>query len=202
MLSLVSKIFSVHGICHDTIQGMAKLSVIAPIRTEKAPAIEPVKHDPVLDREIEKTFEFEMFLLWESIPSFFKNPPADKKTGNKPEPRPFCEAMGIDDERILELCEIPTASAFGIKYGVHRDTLTDWRKIIRNRDLLGDLREWASPLTRNVLMALYNQCLRGGLPEHYKLWLQSVAQFSEKSVIDINKRVIKKVVIEVLPPQT
>lgn len=195
---------------------MAKLTIVTPIHSEKVPVIEKKKTEkktvvkPITvvlkaagvpekaKLPVEKTFEFEMFLIWDSIPSFFKNPPTDKKSKLKPSVQEFCESMGIEDETVLELAQIQTATAFAEKYGVSKDTLTDWRKLIRERDLLADLASWTRPLTRNVMMSLYNQCLRGGLPEHYKLWLQTVAGWSEKSLIDIRKRTIKTVRVEVL----
>ena len=181
---------------------MAVLNIIASDKSETVKTLQPLllnapkPEDAQVD--IKKQEEFETFLLWFSMPSFFRKPPRDRKTGFQPQPREFCESLGVEDEKLLELCEIPTQSAFAEKYGVSIDTLTDWKKKIRERDLLGDLRMWAEPMMKNVMMAHYNQCIRGGLPEHFKLFYQVIGQWNEKVNIDIRKRTIKTVEVNVI----
>lgn len=195
---------------------MAKLNVVTGNEQEKTPSIENKKPevppaDAVVpfeivkatsDLPIEKTFEFEMFALWYSIPTFLKNPMPHKKTGYKPDVREFCEEMGIDDERVIELAMIPTMTEFCAAYNINKNTATEWKKLLHERDLYADLSEWTKPLTKNVMMSLYAACLRGGFPDHYKLWLQTVNGWSEKTQIDIRKRTIKTVRVEIVQPKT
>lgn len=188
---------------------MAKLHVVGVVKQENTEPIEKVEPLQLSvpakitreDLPVRKPDEFEIFLAWYSIPAFFRNPPRDKKTRLQPDVRDFLESIGVDDERTIRLAEIKTMSAFAEEYHVHINTLTDWRKLIQERDMLEDVRSWAKPLVRNVIMSLYNACLRGGLPDHYKLFLQTVAGYSEKSQIDIRKRVIKTVRVEIVDPQ-
>ena len=184
---------------------MAKLNVVGVEKGEKSKPIEPepVKLLPAPkitkeDLPVYKEDEFEIFLAWYSVPAFFRHPPIDKKSRQRPSVRDFCESIGVDDEQTILLAEIPSMSAFAETYKVHINTLTDWRKLIHERDMLQDIRTWAKPLTRNVMMSLYNACLRGGLPDHYKLWLQSVADYSEKTQIDIRKRQITTIEYEIV----
>lgn len=168
-----------------------------PIETKKVEAIGIEKHEngtPV----IEKREEFEAYLAWKSIPSLLRYPPRDKHTKTIPEPRAFALSMGIDDEATLQLIEIKTQAEFADRFKLDQGTLTRWNKLIEERDLLADLRAWAKPLTKNVTMALYNSTLRGGLPGHYELWFKVVNEWSDKLNIDIRKRVIKTVKIEVV----
>lgn len=176
---------------------MAKLAIVSPNESEKPFAIEkPAEQLPVVKKE-----EFEAFVLWCSIPVFLKRPPRDKKTGHTPEVREFCESLGIEDERVFELAELKNQNEFAARFDLSIDTLTDWKKLILERDLLGDLQTWAKPLSRNVLMSLYNNTLRGGLPEHYALWFKLAAGWSDKLNVDIRKRVIKTVRVEIVDPK-
>jgi hypothetical protein len=51
-------------------------------------------------------------------------------------------------------------------------------------------------LNSNVVFSLYNKTIRGGLPEHYKLWFQVIAKWSEK--IHIENRVIRTINLRVI----
>jgi transposase-like protein len=142
--------------------------------------------------------QFAKFVMWCSVPSLLRYPPANKG-GSRPTPREFAENMGIEDEAVLELIEIKTQTEFAAKYGVDQKTLYNWKQKMQERDVMADLRQWAKPLTRNVALSLYNKAIRGGLPDHYKLFFQIVNGWSEK--IRIDKREIKAVRIEIVDPK-
>lgn len=178
---------------------MGKFNVVAPTEAHN-PII--IKETPIdVPLSMTKPKEFEAFVLWCSIPVFFKRPPRDKKTGEKPTVREFLYSMGIEDDRVIELAELDTQKAFGDRFEVNEHTLVEWKQKMRERDLLADLGAWIEPLTRNVMMAHYNSCIRGGLPEHYKLWYQVAAKWSEKTQVDVNKRTISVVKVHIVDPK-
>lgn len=139
--------------------------------------------------------EFKAFSLWLSLPSFMRRPPK-AKDGTVPTVRDFAEKMGFDDEEAIAFLEIKTMQEFAEKYNVHPNTLTAWKKAVRKADPFSDIREWANDLNRNVIFSLYNKAIQGGLPEHYKLWFQVVAGWSEK--VQHDHRVIRTVNLRVL----
>lgn len=140
----------------------------------------------------------EVYCLWKSMPSLFRYPPR-AKDGSSPSPRQFATQMGIDDERMLELVEIPDQKRFAEKYKVHENTLTSWnREIVAKRSAHEMMRYWSSPLSKNVLMALYNNAIRKGMSFEVKLWFQLVEGWSEKTMIDHKHRVIEKIEYEVI----
>ena len=161
----------------------------------------PAVNTETQDIDVDKPTEFAAFVAWSSIPVFLKRPPRDKKTGNTLSVEDFCYSLGIEDEEVIDLAKLTTGTMFCERYGVNKDTLTRWKKKIAQRNVMEDIRQWAQPMTRNVIMSLYNQAVRGGLPGHYELYLQAVAQWSPKMNIDIRKRTIKTVRIEVVDPQ-
>lgn len=141
--------------------------------------------------------EFKAFAIWLSMPPLMRKPPRDKQ-GNAPTIEDFCAQMGIDDDEVISLVKIRTMTEFSEKYGISQNTLTAWRKEIKRQDIMHDIRVWANELNSNVVFALYNKAIRGGLPEHYKLWFQVIAGWSEK--IRVDKRVIKAVEIRIVNP--
>jgi hypothetical protein len=128
-----------------------------------------------------KSDKYELFTLWMSLPPMFKNPPADRKTGEKPSPRKFCEMMGIDDEDIITLAEIPTITRFAQVYNLERTNLSDWKKAILAKDPLALSRNWAGPMLRNMITATYNTGIKGN-PLSQKLFFQVVGGWNEKNI--------------------
>lgn len=127
---------------------------------------------------------YEVYCLWKSLPSIFKYPPKDKKTGIAPSARDFCEMMGIDDEQILDLIEIRTQTQFAERFEVGIDTLRKWNKTLGVRDSLSDIRQWGRSLTRNVIASLYNTAVRKGSMMEVKLWAQLVEGWEEKQKVE------------------
>lgn len=156
-------------------------------RPKKPEIVKPYKHDT-----------FELYCLWKSLPAFFKYPPMDRKTKTRPSPAEYMEMMGIEDERVIELVEIKTQTAFAEAFDVHRDQLTEWNKLVAKRDSLEDIRAWAKSLTKNVSMALYNATIRGGLPQHYQLWYKVMEGYVEKQQVEHDYKGVTKISYEVV----
>lgn len=144
-----------------------------------------------------KAHEYAKYCVWKNIPAFFRNPPTDKK-GNKPTPLEFAQAMGIEDDELLELVQIPTQGAFGEKYNVHIDTLSDWNRTPGVRGGLDEARVWAKGLTKNVIFALYNHCIRTAYAPEVKLFMQLVENWKENSTVDV-KHHVAEVIYDVVP---
>lgn len=188
---------------------MVKLTIVDHKETEKAastPSFEeitaPTQASKLDELGIEKQKEFAAFVLWLSIPAYFKRPPQDRKTKQSPSVRDFCEQMGVEDDVLIELAELRTQEAFCEHFDVNKDTLSIWKEKAKANNMIADILQWAQPMTRNVVMSHYNSCIRGGLPEHYKLWYQFVAGWSEKSQIDIRKREITTIEYEIIDRTT
>lgn len=129
---------------------------------------------------------FETYCLWKSLPSIFKYPPKDKKTGISPSAKDFCEMLGVDDDAILDLIEIKTQGQFAERFKVGTDTLRRWNKTVEVRDSLSDIRKWGRGLTKNVIASLYNTAVRKGSMMEVKLWAQLVEGWEEKQKVEHN----------------
>lgn len=127
---------------------------------------------------------YEKYCLWKSLPSVFKFPPRDKKTGIAPSQKEFCEMIGVDSNEILELVEMKYQKDFAQKYGISEDTLSLWNKTIGVRDSLDDVRKWARGLTKNVVASLYNTAVRKGSSFEVKLFMQLVEGWEEKQKVE------------------
>lgn len=128
---------------------------------------------------------FMKFVLWQSIPPFIKRPPS-AKNGATPTPREFAESMGIDDPEILELCELTNQRQFAERFACDQGTLSDWKKKLKQRDVLADCREWGRALSRNMLTSLYNHAIRKGNPLNIKLWFQIMNGWKEESKVEMD----------------
>jgi hypothetical protein len=137
-----------------------------------------------LDTGIIKVYEYNKYKVWKAIPSLLKYPPVDKITRERPEPRDFAIAMGIEDDETLELVEIPTQKAFAQRFGLSEDTLVDWNKTVGLQSSMEQVRNWATHLTKNVVLALYNNAIRKGNMLEVKLWLQVVEGWEEKQKVE------------------
>ena len=162
---------------------------------ETSTAVDLKKDEHLVDIErVQHPDEFKAFAFWLSLPKFMRRPPRDKN-GNTPSVRQFAESMGMDDDDAIAFLEIPTATAFGEKYGISNQTLTAWKKAIKAGDPMSDIREWANDLNTNVVFSLYNKTIQGGMAEHYALWFKLIAGWSEK--IRIEKRTIRTITLKV-----
>lgn len=131
-----------------------------------------------------KAYEYEMYCLWKSIPSLLRNPPVDRATKMKPSNRDFAIGMGIEDEAMLDLIEIRTQTQFSEKFDVDINTLTLWNNTRGVNNGLNEARSWATNLTKNVVLSLYNNAIRKGMAPEVKLWLQVVENWKEKEEVE------------------
>lgn len=126
---------------------------------------------PVLERNEEL---FETYALWRSLPiPILKQMTVDQ----------IKEKMGFDDDNILELVAIHTQEQFAEKYGLEKNTLGRWNKILRERDPLFEAKGWARGLAKNVVLSMYNHAIRKGNPLLMKLFFQIVNDWEESSKI-------------------
>lgn len=173
-----------------------------PIETEIAPHKETAILPPIVPGIREENQEtFAKYVAWKTMPSLLRRPPKNKD-GTTPDMEEFAASLGIDDPEQTALLMIRTQSEFAEKYDIHPDTLTDWNAKVKERDLFADLREFALPLHKNVMLSLYNKTIRGGLPEHYALWFKVFAQWSEKMQIDLTKRTVRTIRYEIVDQRT
>lgn len=138
-------------------------------------------HSEIIVREPnilnENKATFELYQIWKSLPVVMLS---------KMRREDYLKTVGFDDEVVMDLAEIRTQKEFAEKYDLSPDTLTDWNKKLRDTgDQLGHIRNWANTLTKNLVMAMYMHALKKGDPQLYKLWLQTVAQWSEKQIHEV-----------------
>lgn len=117
---------------------------------------------------------FETYALWRSLPM----PILKQMT-----PEQIREKMGFDDDDVLELCDIKTQNEFAAKYGVHYTTISEWNKLIRERDPLYEAKGWARGLAKNVVLSMYNHAIRKGNPLLMKLFFQVINDWEESSKV-------------------
>lgn len=119
---------------------------------------------------------FETFCLWRSLPI----PILKQMT-----PEQIKEKLGFDDDEVLKLCEIKSQEEFASKYGIHYTTISEWNKLIRERDPLFEAKGWARGLAKNVVLSMYNHAIRKGNPLLMKLFFQIVNDWEESSKIKL-----------------
>ena len=127
---------------------------------------------------IKKDREFKLYVLWKSLPPLLrveldKRPDMWKNTG-----------FG-DNPVIHDLLKMNTQGDFARAFDVDQQTLSQWNKVIEQRDLLGDYRKWAKHLTHNLLMAMYNKGIKYGDPYRVELWLKAVHGWKETATLEL-----------------
>jgi hypothetical protein len=158
-----------------------------PKNSETLLLAEPLPKKP--DETIENPYKadvFEAYVTWKALPVFLKNPPPFKVGGvfKKPDAVEYAQMNGIEDEELLDLISIPSQSAFAERFGVSRDTLTDWNKSIKERDPLKDTKRWSQKLISNLMMSLYSHAMKKGDARNFKLFFQVSADFEEKQTME------------------
>lgn len=138
-----------------------------PTNSEKPPVVATslaAAPDVAKERGLKYEKEFNMYVMWKVLPHYFKSPPPRKTGHSTYEPQTsdeFLDSLGVDDELLRELSTIKKQGDFAIKYDLSPDTLTDWNKLIESRNLLDDVKKWARRLSKNVVLAMYNNSLSG-----------------------------------------
>lgn len=80
------------------------------------------------------------------------------------------------------LREPKTQKEFAEKFGVSKDTLTDWKK--RNdfwTEVEREWKKWGREKTANVMSKLYNTIMQKGENPNFRLWLQYFQNWGEKN---------------------
>lgn len=123
-----------------------------------------------------KEFEeiYEKYALWKSLPIVMIRKMDRAKINAE---------VGIDDDEILDLCEIHSQGEFAAKYQLSRFTLTDWNKKIAERDPLYEAKGWARHLAKNMIFSLYSHAIKKGDAFLYKLFFQIVSDWNEKQTV-------------------
>jgi hypothetical protein len=104
---------------------------------------------------------------------------------------------------------LETQEQFAEYHGLHRETVGDWKK---RRDFLPRLKElrdmWGKERTQDVIAAIYFTAISKGVgaPASQKLWMQVIEGWSEKTEVQLTKKVELGVsdirfIIEQLPDQ-
>lgn len=143
-----------------------------------------------------KHAEFAAYRIWRNIPIGLRFPPKDPKSGERPAPRDFAQALGIEDEMILDLIGLQTQEEFAARFSVSRDTLTDWNKKLAKLPEDQELRRWATLLTKNMLFAIYSHAMRKGNPLLFRLWLEFVQKFNPTLKTQHTERRVAQVIIK------
>lgn len=79
---------------------------------------------------------------------------------------------------------IPKQKDFAVKYGVHENTLTQWKK---RKDFISSVdikrKEWGLDKVPNVLAALYTRCIKYGMAYDVETYLAYYANWNRTQVI-------------------
>ena len=114
---------------------------------------------------------FEAYVIWKSIPAFFRNST----------PQKVAIKLGVTETEIFELIGIRNQTEFAKKYSIENSTLTNWNKLIEKNNTILDMRKWAKKLTKNVLFALYKNTTEHGDAMGTRLWMEIVENWDLKN---------------------
>lgn len=101
----------------------------------------------------------------------------------------FCGMPDPDKAALFEIeqdskgryVRIPGILDFAKKYGIHRDTCTDWKKRADFAPAVMNARiQWGANLTPNVMAALYRRCVTYGRGEDVETWLAIMEGWDRK----------------------
>lgn len=142
--------------------------------------------DVASEEDIKLAKEFDLFCSWRSIPRRVRL--AKHKDGRYLSPEEVADSYGVDSQIFEELLELKTFGQFAEKFGVHKDTLTRWNKIILRRDLIGETRRWALDLTKEVIWSLYENAMDSGGAtfKDRENFLKVVNNWNEKLAVEHN----------------
>jgi len=128
---------------------------------------------PVNNRKkrVNRTQDFEAYLLWKTLPSFLKGAPEDK-----------IRAFGFTDYELFGLFSLKTQGDFARRFKINKCTLSAWNNKIRDEGLVSPIMMgWMKRLTPNVAAGFYSAVVKEGDAARVKLWLQWVEGWSEKT---------------------
>lgn len=123
--------------------------------------------------EIPKVDVFDKYIEWSSLPALER-----------------AEMLGIAKNPVTgKYTRLATNSDFADKFGVHRNTLGNWRQ---KSDFIDAVRERIhqrnDARTPDVLDALYRRCIKFGMANDVELWLAYTQGWSRQTKIKIIER--------------
>jgi hypothetical protein len=132
----------------------------------------------IRDSYTEKDYEliFELYKQWKSMPSYFREQPADALIN-----------FGVRDETALFIMQIRDQKRFAEVFGLGVNTPTDWNKKLDAEGWKPEWKKWAQQLTPNVIGALFANIIGkgGGKGQDVKVWMEAVEDHATKvKVID------------------
>lgn len=134
-----------------------------PKKTESEPVFNPYKGQ-----------EYRLFLIWRTLPVTLRGISVDD-----------AESRGVKDPELLELIQLRTLGDFAQRFGIHRDTLTDWKaKPIPEEMQTYDWRYWAREFTPEVVHHLLEGIREKKKADAIKLWFQTVDGFVEETAVN------------------
>lgn len=98
-----------------------------------------------------------------------------------------CEMLGISMNRETGLpMENPTLTKFAQHFGVHLNTLRNWKMKPEFQKAVTSFRkDWGKDRTANVMAALYRNILRNGNAYDVELWMAYMENWDRKQVVKI-----------------
>lgn len=117
--------------------------------------------------------EYRMFLIWRSLPVTLRGISEED-----------AESRGVKDPEIMELIQLRTMGDFAERFGISRDTLTDWKnKPVPDEYVAIDWRVWAREFTPEVVHHLLEGIREKKKADAIKLWFQTVDGFVEETAV-------------------
>lgn len=126
-----------------------------------------------------KPKEYKIYQLWRNLPPILRDPKIWEGEAN--------------NEILLELSHIKNHKQFSEKFGVHIDTLTDWKQRPVPPEYQTDYKDWAKELNANVMAILYKYIREEGDAARIKLWLQTNDQLVEKHEHNIGAELLQNI---------
>lgn len=129
---------------------------------------------------------YETYCLWRSLPMAFIY--EKKSDGSELLPEEIQEKHGIEDETIISLIGIRNQTQFCERFNVAKNTLSNWNKHVKTRDVLMDIRRWATAFTKNVTKSLYDNAMsKGGTSfKDRENFFKVVNNWNEKLAVEHN----------------
>jgi hypothetical protein len=121
-----------------------------------------------------KGHEYRLFLIWRSLPVTLRGISEED-----------AENRGVKDPEIIELIQLRTLGDFAERFGISRDTLTDWKnKPVPDEFVMIDWRYWAREFTPEVVHHLLEGIREKKKADAIKLWFQTVDGFVEETSVN------------------
>lgn len=138
--------------------------------SEKPPAIK--NEDAIRKRHV-----FDAYITWYSIPAVIKT--MKKEDRFKMNLNSYAE----------ELIEIKSKTDFSKRFKVDLDTLKNWERTTKWKEVDNAMKGWLKMLTSNVRTKLYQSIMKDGKAPEIKLFEQIVNDFSERSSVNMEAEV-------------